>query len=526
MGNLLVDNSAFDISKDIGLEHKLAATAGTADGLVLKAPSSPTQPIQAGETLQRLHTGYQTAVQVQQPRDPRAIARKVLAECDIAGSDFYYSWTVKGRYGSQTVEGESIGLAMAIYRNWGNSHLDVDIAFETSSHWHIKATILDLETGAHFNRLFIQRKNAGPGGKMDKDRQQDIAFQIGQSKAIRNCILHMAPKWLREGALRRAKGAAGHHIVQRAGGLDNARDMLCRWFKDRGVSQERLEDKLAKLRDEWSATDCGTIRGLITGITSGETTVNNEFPHAEIETVVPKEAAKKPEPQPAPKMDPPRPIHDPLFAKTRAAEKPKPEPWPNDDGRNTFGAYVDKLASAKGRLPNFGGAEEEVWTGRLQKAFNESRESFRAATVELDKELAKRARAQEKESVADAITNFLSEDSSSYFSRSQILRGTGVNHILWTPVIQGLMSDGKVQTIGKGRGLKYASATTTSEAIPDVTPETDIEKLANTAIKAIAQAASAGKLSPADKMTYLGTVAKNRREGNADPIREIMSLVV
>jgi hypothetical protein len=56
--------------------------------------------------------------------------------------------------------------------------------------WVFYARFTDIETGFSMERAYRQRKSQSSIKSRDADRQLDIAYQIGQSKAIRNCVVN------------------------------------------------------------------------------------------------------------------------------------------------------------------------------------------------------------------------------------------------------------------------------------------------------------------------------------------------
>ncbi|MFH2033128.1 MAG: hypothetical protein ABIJ26_00285 [Candidatus Margulisiibacteriota bacterium] len=226
--------------------------------------------------LQQVKTGYTTAVKVQQPRVFARFLSNVLQEAELAGAAFFYHWEVfdkeKGR--KVPIEGASIDMGMCLARNYGNDAIECDVR-ETSSHYIFKATFVDLETGFTAPRLFRQRKAQRISGKMDSERQEDIVFQIGQSKAIRNAVLRALPKWVIDKAIERAKTAELNGIKKE--NIAMARTQVLDWFIARGVTQEQLEKERGRKVDEWVAQDILDLRGMATAIKDGNVSVKELF---------------------------------------------------------------------------------------------------------------------------------------------------------------------------------------------------------------------------------------------------------
>lgn len=219
----------------------------------------------SGMALQKTQTPYTTAVQVQKPRDLDAVVRSVLQEATYAGESFYYAWDLKGKNGGR-VEGASIGLAYSLARAWGNCVVDLEHKTENGVDV-FTARFVDLETGYTTTRIFRQKSNP-IGGKYDAARKEDMHFQVGQSKALRNVILAAVPRWLVEEAVRRAKEAVVHGIQKI--GVYEARAKVVKFFAGYGVEAHHIEAYLKKIQSEWNENDIATLRGIAKTIQDGQ----------------------------------------------------------------------------------------------------------------------------------------------------------------------------------------------------------------------------------------------------------------
>jgi hypothetical protein len=242
-----------------------------------------------GETLQRTQTAYTTAISVQKPRSIARIVHNVLEEAKLAGVNFYYGWTVKTKNGPVKIEGPSIDLAMCLARNYGNCVVDIE-GTETPTHFMLKGIFIDLENGFTCPRLFRQRKTQTLGGKMQKDadRQEDIVFQIGQSKAVRNAIIRAMPDWLIQQAIDTAKQAEIGRI--RPQNIHLARSKVVEFFVLYGVNVERIEEKIGRKVDEWTSQDIVDLRSMAVALKEGRVSEKELFSPIEE-----KEPEKEPE---------------------------------------------------------------------------------------------------------------------------------------------------------------------------------------------------------------------------------------
>jgi len=200
-----------------------------------------------------------------------------MEEAKLAGSAFYYRWEVFDRQKGRKVpiEGESIDMSMCLARNFGNDVVDVDVT-ETLSHYLFKGVFIDLETGFTAPRLFRQRKKQSISEKMDAERQEDIVFQIGQSKAIRNAIVRAMPKWLRDQMIDAAKGSELSKIKPE--NIHIARAKVMDFFGKYGITQDRIENERNKKADEWGPQDIVDLRGMATAVKEGRISPDELFP--------------------------------------------------------------------------------------------------------------------------------------------------------------------------------------------------------------------------------------------------------
>ena len=166
---------------------------------------------------------------------------------------------------------------MCLARNYGNCVIDIE-GTETPTHYMIKGVFIDLESGFTCPRLFRQRKGQSLGGKMEKDldRQEDIVFQIGQSKAIRNAIVRAMPRWLMDRAIETAKEAEIQKIKAESPAF--ARAKVLSFFDEYGISQDRIEAKVKKAADKWVAEDIADLRASATALKEGRITADELFP--------------------------------------------------------------------------------------------------------------------------------------------------------------------------------------------------------------------------------------------------------
>ena len=304
---------------------------------VMENKSNAMEIMQDGKALQQVKTSFTTALTVQQPRSMAKAVKNLMQEASFAGNSFYYRWPVKVKGGGQKfVQGPSIDLAMSLARNYGNCVVDVDVT-ETLTHYLFKGTFIDLETGFTVPRLYRQRKNQNMGSKMDADRQEDIVFQIGHSKAQRNAIIKAMPTWLIDKLIETARNAELNNVKSQP--IEVSRASVIDFFEGYGATQEMIEKKVGVPADKWMAEQILEIRDMAKTIKDGQATLLELFPREEkqpsnkmeekLKKVVSNEPEKKThDTEPAPEQKPetmPEPKKEkiPVLVRFNALLEPK-----------------------------------------------------------------------------------------------------------------------------------------------------------------------------------------------------------
>lgn len=232
-------------------------------------------------------------------RDMTRILSDVSQAAAVAFDDWFYKWPTKNKDGSTgTVKGPTIKCAMAVANMWGNCRIEAFPAHETQSHWVFLARFVDYERGVTITRTFQQRKAQGQGGRMEADRAMDIAFQIGQSKAMRNVVV----------------GALGL-IIDRA--VEEAESSIYGWVEkkpdiaDRKITEmaktvgmadlKRLDRAVGRVRDKWSTADKVDLLSRLRSVQEGMAALDDAFPLPEADGEEPQQAVKSTRPAAAEK---------------------------------------------------------------------------------------------------------------------------------------------------------------------------------------------------------------------------------
>lgn len=203
---------------------------------------------------------------------------KVLADLKVlaaaAGDDWFYRFPVKNRKENRTdwIEGPSIKLANDLARTYGNCEVDCR-AQDLGSYILFHARFVDLETGFALTRPFQQRKGAARLGGSDEGRRDDITFQIGASKAIRNVVVN-ALQTMADFAFNEAREALvdkiGHDVERWRQRASERIGTL--------VDLDRVEAVVGRKVKDWLAPDIARVIAMGKAISDGMATVDETFP--------------------------------------------------------------------------------------------------------------------------------------------------------------------------------------------------------------------------------------------------------
>lgn len=304
-----------------------------------------------GLTLQRMGAdgAYATAIQVQKPRQMRAVERQVLQEAMLAGERGYYSWKVKDRDGrTATVEGISATLATRIAAVYGNcAVVDSMPVRDSGADWIFTSAFIDLETGFTLTRQFRQSKKSSVHGRLDDERKADIRFQIGQSKATRNVILHAMPIALTQGALEAAKKGVRDRIERyiASHGIENARQLCLSQLGNYGVSTEAALNKLGRTQvGGITLDDLVILRGDLTALMDGAEDANSLFPIAGDQSIPAADKLRETLEQKAPAAIEPPPKRK--RGRPRKAATETPAPTPRQEPQPVARAFEQELSQS------------------------------------------------------------------------------------------------------------------------------------------------------------------------------------
>lgn len=218
------------------------------------------------------------AVQVAQlvpvPRNVEHLMKKMSVLAAQFGDKYVYSWDVKKKGGGvDTIEGGTVDLAYDLAREYGNNTTDVR-ALDFPAYIEFYARFTDLETGYSTTRAFRQRKNQTAGGRMDADRQLDITYQIGQSKAIRNVTLKALSSFA-EYCIEEAKRGMYDKIKKDPPKYVSA---IERGLEKFGIALKDVERQVSRVKKDWTVRDIANVFAKLKSIEEGMANATEVFP--------------------------------------------------------------------------------------------------------------------------------------------------------------------------------------------------------------------------------------------------------
>jgi hypothetical protein len=244
----------------------------------------------AGETLIASQHAIITAQKVAVPRNHNRIMTQLRELCALMGQRYVYSWEVNDRRNrrKQEVTGLTIKAANDLARIYGNNIVDVRAVPDGRDHFMFYARYTDLETGYSMTRGFRQRVAQDLGMK-DRDRAEDIVFQIGQSKAIRNVILNALQTYADEML----------ELAQRnmLGWVENNRQRADAWvnqaLETHGIEVRRVEAYVGRKRAEWTVPQVARVMAVLRSVEEGMLGARDAFPSGDDVSIVEQEKAEK-----------------------------------------------------------------------------------------------------------------------------------------------------------------------------------------------------------------------------------------
>lgn len=221
-------------------------------------------------------------MQRQQRREISAFLQRMKTLAQMAGEDYRYSFPVNSKQGKKTIEGPTIKMANDLVREYGNCMVDVRVV-EQGAFYIFYARFIDYETGFTMTRALRQRKGQATV-KGDAERGEDIVFQIGQSKAIRNVIINSLQTYA-DFVYDEAKNS----LVEAIGkALPVWRNRILNGCNQYKYDLARIELSVGRKLDEWLAVDIARVIAELKSVQDGMASFDDLYPAAQAEEDQPK----------------------------------------------------------------------------------------------------------------------------------------------------------------------------------------------------------------------------------------------
>lgn len=213
-----------------------------------------------------------------QRRDIESFTQRMKVLASMAGESYRYSFPVKTKGGgSKTIEGPSIALANDLVREYGNCRV-IPYVQDQGGYYIFYATFVDYETGFSMTRAYRQRKGQVTM-KTDSERQEDIVFQIGQSKAIRNVVVNALGTFV-DFVYEEARQSLVNKIGKNLAAWHTKISDGC---IQKGYDISRIERAVGRPLGDWLATDVARVIAELKSVGDGMTSFDDLYPLPEKE---------------------------------------------------------------------------------------------------------------------------------------------------------------------------------------------------------------------------------------------------
>ncbi|MET9953538.1 hypothetical protein ABZ135_18575 [Streptomyces sp. NPDC006339] len=226
----------------------------------------------------------QAAIVVAQqcPRSVGAARTAMQQSCEmtaLAERAFY-----RFRRAGSTVSGPTVHLARELARCWGNVQYGINELRRDDQYGEseMQAWAWDVQTNARSSQTFIvphMRDKKGGAEKLTDLRDIYENNSNMGARRLREAIFAILPPWLVEEAkeicTRTVERGDGRPLADRVQGAITV-------FQGLGISAERLEQKLGRNRDHWTAHDIAQLLITHKSIERREVSLDDEFPEPRV----------------------------------------------------------------------------------------------------------------------------------------------------------------------------------------------------------------------------------------------------
>lgn len=202
------------------------------------------------------------------PRSIKAFKHKALEQATIdeaTAQSMFYALPRSGKL----IEGPSVRLAEIVASSWGNLRAESQVISIDDKFITAMGTCMDLESN-YAVRVQVKSRITTKNGKKYNDDMIQVAGMAACSKAYRNAVFKVVPIAHVNSILEAAKKTA----IGTEKTLSQRRDLAIDWFKKNGAEEKQVLNMLGRNGvEEITLDDLATLRGVITAIKDGDTTL-------------------------------------------------------------------------------------------------------------------------------------------------------------------------------------------------------------------------------------------------------------
>jgi hypothetical protein len=232
--------------------------------------------------LSRSEIDAQAAVAEHRPRSIKQFRQTVrdlsLVNEDVAAECVYALPGRRNRDGTQSdpIVGPSIRFTEIMAYSWRNARIGARVIDETHDHVTAQGIVSDLETNV-VTTFEVRRRIVDARGRRYSADMVNVTANAACSIAKRNAVLGAIPRALWQDIFATVKAvAAGEGDM-----LAERRERAIAEFQRQGVGLDRLMAAIGVAsRDEIGPDQLATLRGILTAIKDGETTIAEAFPQS------------------------------------------------------------------------------------------------------------------------------------------------------------------------------------------------------------------------------------------------------
>jgi hypothetical protein len=252
--------------------------------------SKSSSEIVQGSSTTRIEYETGTVLAMRHPREEQQCYEKLMCTLDrfpeYAGS-VYYSIPYTNEQGKKVpVEGPTIKAAQDIKRCWGNMASGSRYADDLDERVLVEGVAIDYENNIRESRQISVSKIGrfkGQDGKptyrkLAPDRL-NMAIQAGMSKAERNAIFQVVPRWMTDAYFQKAKQIVAHPPKENSPDSIEVKIQKAKlaFIKQLAVTETEMNDYVESLTVESQDDLFAHLKGLWNSIKEGECTVDSVF---------------------------------------------------------------------------------------------------------------------------------------------------------------------------------------------------------------------------------------------------------